>query len=98
MTAKLLFAKETARKYEHHRKHRVKTTVVRGGDKPWGLWSAKYWKTKPRRGPRYLQGTYRIGAAQEPECFSSAPVNHAFLIEYAKRMFFCASADTVHTL
>ena len=33
-----------------------------------------------------------------PECFSSAPVNHTFLIEYAKKMFFCASARTVHTL
>ena len=33
-----------------------------------------------------------------PECFSSAPVNHTFLIEYAKKMFFSAAAATVHTL
>ena len=39
-----------------------------------------------------------LGHAIDPECFSSAPVNHAFLIEYAKKMFFCASASTVHTL
>ena len=50
---------------------------------------------RPRRGPRYLGDLVH---AIYPECFSSAPVNHAFLIEYAKKMFFCASACTVHTL
>ena len=59
---------------------------------------AKYWKTatgERKKRPEVPQG---LGHAIYPECFSSAPVNHTFLIEYAKKMFFCASPRTVHTL
>ena len=54
-------------KDEHHSKPRVKTEVVRGGDKPWGLWGAKYWKTKHRREAETPQNS---GPAVNPECFS----------------------------
>ena len=95
----LIFARETARKDEHHSKPRVKTEVVRGGDKPWGLWGAKYWKTKHRKEdcrPKVPTSTW--GQRQTPSVFRIFSGNRTFLIEYAKKMYFCASPRTVHTL